>query len=47
MEICSITQLEVKKMRKTEMVELRSLYSIFQHDDTLFYALVELCNSDK
>lgn len=43
-EICSIIQLKVKKMRETEMVEL---YSIFHHNDTLFYVLVELCNSDK
>lgn len=47
MEICSITQLKVKKRRKTETIELRSLYSIFRHNYRLFYALVELCNSDK
>jgi len=46
MEICSKTQLKTNKMNKTQMAELRSLYSIFQHD-AFFSPLTEPCKSDK
>lgn len=48
MEICSKTQLKANKMNKSQMAELQSLYSIFQHNDTFFFPpLIELCKSDK
>lgn len=39
MEICSKTQLKANKMNKSQMAELQSLHSIFQHNDTFFFSI--------